>query len=245
VQDKDKFELFYFVQGMKQFELFNYFIDFIRTASKTVEFKSQVSRAKEKSYKRYRQAKRYIDALFNNRSTRMLVLRLDFAYQEEIAQSITVGQAKKDLNHFLNNKRGNLTLFNGWLGYIRKMEWSPQKGVHFHMVIFFNGSVREKGAYLAQSLGEYWKKITGNHGIYWNCNDSRHKYKRYGIGMIEIDNIAKRKILLDDVVNYLTKTEQQLRSRALESENDRLFVMGLMPRERVSRAGRPRRVTVE
>lgn len=244
VQDKDKFELFNFVQGMRQFELFNYFIDFIRTASKTVEFKSQVSRAKEKSYKRYRQAKRYIDALFNNRSTRMLVLRLDFAYQEEIAQSITIRQAKKDLNHFFNNKRGNQTLFNGWLGYIRKMEWSPQKGVHFHMVIFFNGSVREKGAYLAQSLGEYWKKITGNRGIYWNCNDSRHKYKRYGIGMIEIDNIAKRKILLDDVVNYLTKTEQQLRPRALESENDRLFVMGLMPRERVSRAGRPRRVTV-
>ena len=73
----------------------------------------------------------------------------------------------------------------------------------------------------------------------------QHNYKRYGIGMIEIDNIAKRKILLDDVVNYLTKTEQQLRPRALESENDRLFVMGVMPRERVSKAGRPRRMVKE
>ncbi|OIR02428.1 hypothetical protein GALL_153780 [mine drainage metagenome] len=244
VQDKDKFELFDFVQGMKQFELFNSFIDSIRIESKTVEFKSKISRTKEQSYKRYRRAKLYINALFNNRSTRMLVLRLDFAYQEKIAKSTSVTQAKKDLNHFFNNKRGNRTLFNGWLGYIRKMEWSPQKGIHFHMVIFFHGSLREKGNYLAQSLGEYWTKITGNRGIYWNCNNSKHKYKRYGIGMIEIDDVSKRKILLDDVVNYLTKTEQQLRSHVLEAENDRLFVMGVMPRERISQVGRPRRCVI-
>lgn len=232
-------------QGKKQFELFNDFLNLIRKESRTPEFKKNISRAKEKSSKRYRRSELYIDSLFKNRCTRLLVLRIDFSYGHECAKHTTVAQAKMDLAHFLNNKRGKPKLFKGWAGYIRKLEWGPEKGVHFHLIIFFKGSVRHKDGYLAESIGEYWKEITNKRGIYWNCNDkeSKDNYKRLGIGMIEMDNKEKRKILLDDVVNYLAKTEQYLRAIQLSSAGDKLFVTGVMPRERTSTVGRPRKGT--
>lgn len=230
-----------FWKGKKQFELFNDFLNLIRTESKTPAFRKKISQAKEKAERRYRSAELYIDALFKNRSTKLLVLRIDLAYRREHAKSISVSEAKKDLAHFLNNRRGKPKLFRGWVGYIRKMEWSPQKGVHFHMVIFFNGHQREQDSYLAKSIGEYWVATSENRGIYWNCNDSKHDYKRCGIGMLEENDAEKRKILLDDVIDYLAKNEQLLRPSELKSEGDKLFVTGIKPRERTSKAGRPRK----
>ena len=227
--------------GKKQFELFNAFVSLIRTEEKKPEFIKKISRAKEKSSRRYRRAELYVDSLFQQRDTKLLVLRIDFSYLHKLAKDITVKQANDDLNHFLNNRRGKTKLFSGWAGYIRKTEWSPQKGVHFHLVIFYQGSKRCKDEYLARQIGEYWMEITNKRGIYWNCNDSKDKYKRCGIGMIEINDIEKRKILLDDVIDYLTKTEQLLRPSELKKEGDKLFVTGLMPRERTSTVGRPRK----
>ena len=239
------------VEGKKKYELFNDFIDLIRTESRTVQYRKRVSRANEKVAKRWRRSKLLVDALFEYRSSRLLVLRLDFGYRREIAKDITAAVAKADLDHFLNNRRGNPKLFRGWLSYIRKMEFAPQKGIHFHLIIFFNGVLRHKDAYLAQKIGEYWEKVTEMRGRYWNCNDSKHEYKRRGIGLIEHDDETKRNILLDDVVMYLAKTEQHVRSSILGSsvgnesddhdETHKLFVLGAIPHKRRSVSGRPRR----
>jgi len=228
-------------KGKKQFEIFNDFLNLIRKESKTPAFRKKISRAKEKAEKRYRSAELYIDALFKNRSTKLLVLRLDLAYRREHAKGINVSEAKEDLAHLLNNRRSKPKLFRGWVGYIRKIEWSPQKGVHFHLVIFFCGHQREQDSYLARSIGDYWVRTTENRGTYWNCNDSKHDYKRCGIGMLETNDDEKRKILLDDVINYLAKNEQLLRPSELKSEGDKLFVTGIKPHERTSKAGRPRK----
>jgi len=245
--------------GKRQFELFNDFIELIRTESKTPAFRKKISRAKEKFERRCRSADIYIDALFKNKSTKLLVLRLDLAYRREIAKNITIDEAEVDLNHFFNNRRGQSKLFKGWVGHIVKKEWSPQKGVHFHLIIFMDLNLRCKDGYLAQAMGEYWKKISGNitgndlikRGIYWNCNDSKHEYKRCGIGPIEIGDIEKRKILLDDVVSYLAKTDQQLQPHQLgdSAEEDgskiasrrKLFLLGKTPKPRVTNVGRPRK----
>jgi hypothetical protein len=221
--------------GKRQFELFNDFLDLIRTESRTAEFRKKISRAKEKISRRYRRAELYVDALFKNCSTRLLVLRIDLAYRHELANNITVVEAKKDLEHFLNNRRNNPTLFKGWVGYIRKLEWAPMKGFHFHLIIFFDGYARWKDGYIAEQIGEYWKKITEYRGVYWNCNDSKHEYKRCGIGMIHQADDEKRNILLNDVVDYLTKTEQKLRANVLGSD-DKLFVTGVKPKPRLGKA---------
>lgn len=245
--------------GKKQFELFNDFVELIRTESKTPVFRKKISRAKEKFERRCRSADIYIDSILKNRSTRLLVLRLDLAYRREISKKINIDEAEVDLNRFFNNRRGKTKLFNGWLGHVVKKEWSPQKGVHFHLIIFLDANLRWKDDYLARAIGEYWEKVTEirpvsdvvQRGIYWNCNDSKFEYKRYGIGTIAIDDIEKRKILLDDVVSYLAKTDQQLLPHQLgDNANEsapkierkrKIFILGKMPKERTTKVGRPRR----
>ena len=227
-------------RGMRQFEIFNDFLSQIRTEARTEHFRRKVSRAREKVARRCRRAKRLVDALFDRVSSRLLVLRIDFGYRKAIANTITAALATEHLGHFLNNKRGNPTLFHGWLSYIRKLEYTPQKGLHFHLIIFFDGIQRHKDASLAQQLGEYWEKTTEGQGSFWNCNDEKNRYKRRDIGMIEHDDQQKRQILQEHVIAYLAKTDQQLRSFKLSSNREddgasddahRLFVMGQLPRK--------------
>ena len=237
--------------GLRQFEVFNDFLSQIRTEARTEHFRRKVSRAREKVVRRCQRAKRLVDALFDRVSSRLLVLRIDFGYRKAIAKTITAAQATEHLGHFLNNKRGNPSLFHGWLSYIRKFEYTPQKGLHFHLIIFFDGIQRHKDVYLAQQLGEYWEKTTEGRGAFWKCNDGKYQYKRRGIGMIEHDDHQKRQILQGDVIPYLAKTDQLLKSLKLSSNlNDddagddahRLFVTGQVPRKRTSNAGRKRRL---
>lgn len=221
---------------------FNKFIELLRTKAKTAQFKQKLDRSKEKINRRYKSAAQYLDSIFKNVTSRLLVIRLDLSYDNEFAHEVTVESAKCDIDHLLNNRRSN-DLFHGWVGYIRKLEWAPQKRFHFHLIIIFDGNIRFQDNHIAKEIGEYWKnEITKGNGNYWNCNDSKkNSYKRLGIGMVEHDDIAKRKILLDDVIGYLTKTEQYLRATILNSDVIKLFVRGEMPSKRTTQAGRPRR----
>ena len=220
------------------YSVFNYFVESIRYQSKTDEFKRQLSRQKEKSIQNFQSAVSYIDRLLK-RCARLLVLRIDFSYLAEHSHRVSAETAKEDFAHFLENRRSNQTLFASWEGYLWKLEWGPLKGCHFHLIIFFNGSERHKDAYIAQQLGDYWKTITKGRGIYWNCNSNIEKYKRLGIGMLDHFDEKKLKVLREDVVRYFTKSDQYLRATAL-GESKR-FGRGIMPAERESKAGRPRK----
>jgi hypothetical protein len=216
-----------YLSSFRQSDMLHEFIALVYSEGNQPEFKNKIYRNKEKSRRNYNRAAEYIDALFNYQDKRLLVLRIDFSYAQEYISQITVDQAKKDLEHFLNNRRGNHTLFNHWAGYIYKLEWGLQKGIHFHLVIFYKGSKRWKDVYLAQEIGEYWRSITDGRGIYWNCNADKHSYPDLGIGMVHIDDAEKRQILLERVIGYLTKSEQYLRAKKLNKE--RCFVTGIMP----------------
>lgn len=101
--------------------------------------------------------------------------------------------------------------------------------MHFHLIVFYKGSKRCKDVYLVKALGEYWEKITDNRGNYWNCNANKDDYWRLGIGMLARDDAEKRKILTEDVVSYLVKSEQSLRAKKLGK--GKCFVRGIMPSE--------------
>jgi hypothetical protein len=221
------YEFTYAPARTEQWQLFNNLISNIRAISNTPEFKKKLNRIAEKIMYNSASAVEYLDALFKHRDKRLLVIRVDFSYRHDIAKSITVEQAKLDLEHFLNNRRGNKKLFEHWAGYIRRIEWGPEKGLHFHLVIFYRGSKRCKDVYLAGALGEYWKEITEGRGIYWNCNAHKDDYLKLGIGMIEQNDVEKRKILTDNVISYLIKPEQALRAKKLGE--GKCFVRGMMP----------------
>lgn len=85
-----------------------------------------------------------------------MVLRIDFGYIAEEREKITQEQARKDLERFLNNQRGN-SLFKYMVGYIWKLEFGARKGLHFHFIIIFNGANVQKDVYVAWKVSEYWK----------------------------------------------------------------------------------------
>ena len=96
-----------------------------------------------------------------------------------------------DFQQFKNNWRGKSTLFANLKGYIWKLEWGPGKGIHYHLIFFFDGSQVLKDAYLAQQIGKYWTEvITKGSGLYWNCNASKDQYRELGIGVIRADDLT-------------------------------------------------------
>lgn len=175
---------------------------------------------------------------------RIVVLRVDLYYQKEYWDRINAQDAVADLDRLLENNRCN-TLFRHRLGYIAKLEYGIEKGLHFHLVFFFDGSRRDgaKDIYLAQQIGEYWVNvITKGRGDYWNVNAHRHEYERKdirGIGLINAHQIAQINNLKELVVGYLCKSSQFIRPKI--GPDIRLIRRGNLPKMRPIKRGRPRK----
>ncbi len=227
--------------------IFNELINEIRKLSSSKEFKEQENLLISRARQNLSSSKRYVDKLLDCYS-KLLVLRIDLSYQSKLALSITEVEARSDLQHFFNNRRNN-KLFRAWVGYIAKLEYGVCRGYHFHLLIFMNGQLVQKDEHIARQIGEYWiNGITGGRGLFFNCNakvfcNGVYGYKRVGIGMINHFDAEKRSILIHDVVSYLCKKEQFIRTRAGDTRS-RVFSTGGLPRQRISNAGRPRKQIV-
>lgn len=218
-----------------QFEIYNELIDLIRTESKTQKFRSIVASQRYKSTHRLKSSRVLIDKVFDSCAS-VEVLRIDFSYKYPEAENVTAEQARADLKRFLNNRRHNRALFKYCLTYIWKLEWGPDKGYHYHLIFFYNGRYVCNDSYWSNQLCKYWEAVTSGIGRSYDCNREKDRYIRRGIGTITRKNAAKRKILVEDVVDYLTKTDQCLQLKKLGK--DRCYGQGKPPVK--SNAGRPR-----
>lgn len=220
---------------IRQFEIYNELIELIRTESRTKRFRSRVATQRQKSTYRLESSKALVNEVFENCAT-VEALRIDFSFKYPEAEHVTAKQARAYLKRFLNNRRHNKSLFEYCLTYIWKLEWGPEKGYHYHLVFFYNGRYVCKDTYWSDQLCKYWEEVTKGIGQSHDCNRDKDRYVRRGIGTINRKNEAKRKILVEDVVGYLTKTDQCLHVKKLG--RDRCFGKGKPPEK--SKAGRPR-----
>lgn len=227
--------LAYGFRPIRQFEIYNKLIELIRTESRTQKFRSRVASQQYKSTYRLESTKELIDEVFENYAS-VEALRIDFAFKYPEAEHITAEQARAYFKRFLNNRRHNKALFKYFLTYIWKLEWGPDKGYHFHLIFFYNGRYVCNDSYWSNQLCKYWEEITKGIGRSHDCNRDKDRYIRRGIGTITRKNEAKRKILVEDVVGYLTKTDQYLHLKKLGK--DRCYGQGRVPEK--SNAGRPR-----
>jgi hypothetical protein len=224
-------------------EVFNEFIEEIVFLSKTGDFLRRIRNLNARATQNIRSAKRYVDGLFE-RYSKLLVIRIDLSYLKEYASTVTAEQARQDLQHLLNNRRSN-KFFEHWVGYIAKLEYGVSHGYHFHLIVFMDGQHVQHDFHIANEIGKHWKEtVTKGWGLLFNCNawksDSpMYAYKRVGIGMINHDDVNKRHILVHDVIAYLCKKEQSVKT---SSGKNRVFTMGVLPK-RKSAAGRPRKST--
>lgn len=218
-------------------KIFNELIAWVRKEGRSKRFKNQVYARSYNAIRNYQEAEEYIACLFDWHS-RLLVIRIDIGYRHDYAEKLSIPEANKDFVRLFNNLRFN-KLFDALVGKLWKLEVGEEKGIHYHLMLFFDGAAVRKDAFIASQIGEYWvKKITGGNGVYYNCNASKNKYKRCGIGMISHNDHEKRQNLLN-ALQYLTKQDQYLRCKP--GQKTRSFGKGNMPSERTSGVGRPRR----
>lgn len=207
-------------------------VDNIRQEAKSKRFQAKLNSYQRSSNKNYKELTAYVDALFE-RYSRLLVLRVDLSYSKENSKT-TQAQAKRDRERLLENARSN-KLFGDMVGYIWKLEHGPEKGFHYHMMFFFDGSKVREDVTLARRIGEYWTEvITKGRGLYYNCNAVKIGYKSCGIGMVDHADANLREGLRNAVV-YLTKTDLYMK---LQTEG-RGMGKGLYPSPKDAR-GRPR-----
>lgn len=206
----------------------------IREQCQEVNIRVAVAKRRNEAEERYLDYCDYIDAWFDE-VPRLVFIRLDLGYACDEDNPIQMKQAVADLARFLRNRHHN-QLFTGWVGYIAKLECGVTKGLHWHLLIFFNGRERDGDSHvhLAKKLGEYWcSRIAGKRGRYWNCNADYNEFlslNRCGIGPIHWADTDLRKNLLNHVLPYLTKTSQFVRPKS--DDDSRTMRRGQYPPER-------------
>ncbi len=221
-------------------DLFNDLVYLIRAEVHSERFRRKVAAREANSKRNYLSCVKYVDALFELHS-RLLVLRVDFSYTAVHGPHLTVEEVQKDLARYLASMRSN-QLFKTVAGYIWKLEYTPRKGLHLHLIFFLNGAQSIKDAWIADRFGQHWQEmVESGEGLYHNCNVNKQTYARLGIGMISHDNVEKRCVLHDVVIAYLAKKDQYLMLKV--TKKARTMGRGEMPQGRAgAMLGRPRRV---
>lgn len=220
-------------------DLFNEIIKRIREGVASPRLKTKLYRRIARSRENYQSACLYIESLFAAYS-RLVIVRIDLIYRSEFAQRVTIEEARKDREHFLNNMRGN-HLFSHLAEYLWKLEDGEQRGLHYHFIFFLDGSHKIKASYYANEFGKYWAEIvTKGRGYFHNCHTSKSSYKNYGIGVINHYESDKRANLTGKLLEYISKTSQYL-----EVIGGRFFGHGEIAKREISKdgkaIGRPRK----
>lgn len=167
----------------------------------------------------------YLDSLFQSYA-KILPVRIDLGYRtnKTIAESnnefnylnnpslpphsyLTQEQIVANWNVFLNQLRWNhRTLLKELIGYIWKIEYGVDKGIHYHIMLLFNGNKVQKDYYYADKLGQLWLAITDGLGAYFNC--SVDKQIRYGDdNCLKVTHRRDNRDNLYKTVGYLAKND--------------------------------------
>lgn len=214
----------------------------IREHSRSVGYRTAVKSFQRVASKNKRSLLRYRDALFRQYS-RLLVLRLDLGYHHDVSRVkhdqapfdayTCVRENRIDFFKYLNKAyRKSLVGFN-W-----RLEYALQKGFHYHLILYFDGSKVREDVTIGRLLGQHWDQvITHGMGVHFNCNASARRYRRCGIGMLK-HNDAESQAGLALAVSYITKPDIFL--QAVFPANARVLGRGNMPFQKGAKRGAPR-----
>ena len=177
--------------------------DYVRQ-TKTEEFIKQLSNMRRREKRNALSLLCYCNSLFHVYS-RLLVVRVDFHYQPEFYEQLSLGRVINDRNAFLKEIKRDFEWLVG-LGW--KLEYEPQRKFHYHFVFFFDGNKARQDISLGKILGERWVRITGDIGSYYNCNYEDKNYPEKYLGTIHYSDEQKRRALRHVV--YLTKNDENI-----------------------------------
>lgn len=220
-------------------EKYNTLISMIKNGLNSKRFIRKVQDRDWNRKRNHDSAIKYVNALFDYYA-RLLVIRIDlgYPYDPELHANTQLGVIQKDMKRFKRLMERH-PIFGKMVGYIFKLEYGLSKGHHLHCIFFFDGSKAIKDSYIAQKIGELWKKSTEHRGVFHNCNLVKKSYKFLGIGMINYYDSEKR-CNLGLALSYLFKAEQFLSYRY--GKHDRTYFHGLLRKQKDKRLGRQRSI---
>ena len=222
-------------------DVINDFYRILLSEINSKEYKDRIKWRKARADNQYRSADKFLRKILHNYA-RVVVIRIDLSYRTTFINEVDIDTIKKHLSRLLKGLSGRKE-FQNIIGYIWKLEYGVEKGYHYHLIVFMDGSKVKKDAHYAELIGKYWSEnITNEKGYYYNCNRSKHKYKFLGIGMLNYYD----KIMIDNLlicIRYLTKTSQYIMETGLDGKKIRVFgrsEISLSSTLKTTSLGRPR-----
>lgn len=143
---------------------------------------------------------------------RLMAVRVDFLFREEYQQQITIFDILEFKNRLWKNRRGKPSIFKHCLGWIWKLEYTPDAGYHCHCLFIFDADEVQADTYYGELIGQYWMAITQGMGCYNNCNRDKQRYRHCGIGRIHLNNPEEFHNLCHWVITYLNKEDPYIRT---------------------------------
>lgn len=176
-EDILRFELnhIFHIQGMIQYEMKSSFLDIHKF--KYQERKNQI------------ELERYLNKILNHYA-RLVFVRVDVGIFQEHQANWDVEDFHRALEILRNRMSNKDSCFRHLQGCVWAFEQGAKKGYHCHLLLIYDGNMRDGDEWLGEEVGKYWQQyITNNQGCYFNCNRKENKEKfevngLLGIGMI-------------------------------------------------------------
>ncbi|MDV7640517.1 inovirus-type Gp2 protein [Acinetobacter baumannii] len=162
----------------------------------------------------------YLNRMLNHYA-RLLFIRVDIGIIQEHQVNWDVEDFHRALEILRNRMSNKDSCFRDLQGCVWAFEQGAKKGYHCHLLLIYDGNLRDGDEWLGEAVGKYWQECITNHqGSYFNCNRKENKEKfevngLLGIGMIhrnqpkQVENAIRAGLYL---VNP-KKVEQRLRAK--------------------------------
>lgn len=140
------------------------------------------------------------------------VVRIDLGYIKKYQHLINITDFYEDMKELRAQMSRREKPFNALIDFGWALEQGVDKGYHCHLVLFFNGHVKQDGWGIAHQVGKEWQKITGKLGYFFNCHDPEQiqEYTELGIlgiGRIHRNNPTEVEKMIN-AVRYLVRPEK-------------------------------------
>ena len=239
-------------------EVYNQAFEALKEEVQSPDYRRKVSASVRRCEEAYNSGVGYVDALFKVHS-RLLVGRIDLGFEKRLVMSIDLKQVDSFFKAFKNRLRAT-ALGQMLVGSIWCLECTRDRGFHYHMLVFFDGSKHQNHKHLVQQIGEQWVSsverdlqtmkgfrpeprtdldslaTTPGKATFHNCNLS--EYQKPFLGQINHDDVLLRERLRENVA-YICKADQLLGVKL--SRGMRTMGRGELPRIKATRPGRPRK----
>lgn len=143
----------------------------------------------------------------------VLALPLDTDYRSEVADNVSLEQAKRDHAKFVNRLRGNTRLAAVAIGGIWSLDWAPVKGHYFRWLFLLDSSLTADPAEWTELIADAWQRAVPENAGHVHAPGVNDR-ARPAAGLIRFDHASQMQMLTDEV-DYIVEKDQYLQPKSI------------------------------